>query len=137
MIKVERGNELMVRFQDGEALPAGLAGLGVESGVILNGVGMLRDLKLGYWDGEKYVTEEIPEPVELLSLQGNIGRKDGETIVHPHVTVAKKGGAAYGGHLLQGTVNNTAEVFVYKLANVRLVRKMEKSGLAGLYPEAS
>ncbi len=137
MIKAEHGNELMVRFQDGETLPDGLADLGVESGVIVNGVGMLRDIKLGYWDGKNYVIEKIVEPAELLSLQGNIGRKDGETVVHPHVTVAKKGGAAYGGHLVRATVNNTAEIFIYKLAGIRLVRKLEETGLAGLYPEAS
>lgn len=137
MIKAEHGNDLVVRFHDGEAFPDGLLDLGVEPGVIVNGVGMLRDLELGYWDGEKYVIEKIPEPVELLSLQGNIGKKDGETIVHAHVTVAKKGGAAYGGHILQATVHNTVEAFIYKLEKIRLVRKMEETGLAGLYPEVS
>jgi len=135
MIKAEHENELMVRFKDGEVLPDGLVELGVSSGVIVNGVGMLRDLELGYWDGEKYVIERISEPVELLSLQGNIGERDGETMVHAHVTVAKKGGAAYGGHILRGTVNNTAEVFIYRLDRIRLVRKVEETGLAGLYPE--
>ncbi len=137
MIKAEHGCELMVRFRDGEALPDGLIDLGVESGVIVNGVGMLRDIELGYWDGKNYVTEKISEPVELLSLQGNIGKKDGETIVHAHVTVAKKGGAAYGGHILRATVHNTAEIFICKLEKIRLVRRMEETGLAGLYPEIS
>ncbi len=137
MIKAEYENGVMVRFKDGEKLPNGLIELGAESGVIVNGVGMLRDLELGYWDGKGYVIEKIPEPVELLSLQGNIGKKDGETVVHAHVAVAKKGGAAYGGHILRATVHNTAEVFIYKLDVIRLVRKMEETGLAGLYPEVS
>ena len=137
MIKAEHEHSVMVRFKDGEALPTGLIELGVKSGVIVNGVGMLRDLELGYWDGSNYVTEKIPEPVELLSLQGNIGVKDGEPVVHAHVAVAKKGGAAYGGHILRATVHNTAEVFIYKFDAINLVRKMEETGLAGLYPEVS
>ncbi len=137
MIKAEHENSMMVRFKDGETLPTGLTELGVKSGVIVNGVGMLRDLELGYWDGSNYVIEKIPEPVELLSLQGNIGVKDGEPVVHAHVAVAKKGGAAYGGHILRATVHNTAEVFIYKFGVIRLLRKMEETGLAGLYPEVS
>jgi hypothetical protein len=136
MIKAESGNVLVVRFQDGELLPEGLVELGLKAAAILCGVGMLRDLVLAYWDGEKYVEEKVVEPVELLSLSGNIGDKDGETIVHAHVVAGKKGGAAVGGHLRSATVHNTAEVVLMRLPGIRMVRKPEPSGLVGLYPES-
>jgi hypothetical protein len=135
MIKADRGNNLMVRLTDGEDLIASLVNLRVESGVILNGVGMLRDVRLGYWNGSEYETEPIAEPVELLSLQGNFARKgDKEIAIHCHATVAHRGGAALGGHLLQATVHNTSEIFIYRFAELKLERKMEESGLSGLYP---
>lgn len=135
MIKARSGEFWVVRFQDGERVPEGIASLGLRAAAILGGVGMLRDLVLAYWDGTKYVEEPIAEPVELLSLQGNIGEKDEQPIVHAHVVGGKKGGAAVGGHLLSATVHNTLELILRELPGVRMVRKEEPSGLAGLYPE--
>ncbi len=134
MIKAEHECELMVRLKDGEGLISSLQELSLDSGVLLNGVGMLRELELGYWNGSSYEVKRIAEPVELLSLQGNFARKDEERIVHCHATVAKHGGAALGGHVIKATVHNTAEIFIHKLAGITLERKMEETGLAGLYP---
>jgi hypothetical protein len=134
MIKAEHEQELMVRLKDGEELIASLKVLSLDSGVLLNGVGMLHNLELGYWNGTSYEIMPIAEPVELLSLQGNFACKGEERIVHCHATVAKHGGAAFGGHVLKATVHNTAEIFIHKFIAITLERKMEETGLAGLYP---
>ncbi len=134
MIKAEHEQELMVRLKDGEELISSLKELSLNSGVLLNGVGMLRDLELGYWNGLSYEVKRIAEPVELLSLQGNFARKDEERIVHCHAAVAQHGGATLGGHVIKATVHNTAEIFIHKLAGITLERKMEETGLPGLYP---
>jgi hypothetical protein len=96
---------------------------------------MLREVVLGYWEAGKYLEERIPEPVELLSLQGNIGEGPEGVVVHLHVVVGEKGGKALGGHLLSATVHNTVEALVIELSGVRLLRKREPTGLLGLYPE--
>jgi len=119
---------------DGEELIASLATLSLDSAVLLNGVGMLRDLELGYWNGSSYDVQRIPKPVEMLSLQGNFARKEDERIIHCHATIAKHGAAAFGGHVLKATVHNTAEIYIRKLSGIVLERKMEETGLAGLYP---
>ncbi|MCD6136536.1 DUF296 domain-containing protein [Candidatus Bipolaricaulota bacterium] len=134
MIKVEHGQDVMVRLMDGEELISSLATLSLDSAVLLNGVGMLRDLEIGYWNGKSYDVQKISEPVELLSLQGNFARKGDERIIHCHTTIAKRGAAAFGGHILKATVNNTAEIYIRKLSGIVLERKMEETGLAGLYP---
>ena len=54
MIKAEHECELMVRLKDGEELISSFKELSLDSGVLLNGVGMLRDLELGYWNGSSY-----------------------------------------------------------------------------------
>ncbi len=124
----------MVRLQDGERLPEALRELGA-FGVVVCGVGMLRDVVLGFWDGKGYREERIAEPVELLSLQGNIGEGPEGVVVHLHVVVGREGGEALGGHLLSATVHNTAELAVFGLPGVRLLRRPEPTGLLGLYPE--
>ncbi|MCR4392174.1 MAG: DUF296 domain-containing protein [Candidatus Acetothermia bacterium] len=135
MIKAESGSVVVVRCQDGERLPDVLLELGLQAAGILCGIGMVRDLALGYWDGEKYVEERVEEPVELLSLQGNIGDEEGRPVVHVHVVAGRKGGEAIGGHLLSATVHNTAEIILLPLAGVRLARRREPTGLLGLYPQ--
>ncbi|MGY4707171.1 PPC domain-containing DNA-binding protein [Candidatus Bipolaricaulota sp. J31] len=134
MLKARSGNLFVVRFQDGERLPAALLDLGIRAGAILGGVGMLRDLVLAYWNGREYVRETVDEPVELLSLQGNLGERDGEIVLHAHVVAGKEGGAAVGGHLVEATVHNTAEVIIAELPGVVMERRPEPSGLVGLYP---
>jgi predicted DNA-binding protein with PD1-like motif len=132
----EDGN-LVVRLEDGEELLDALRRLEISSGAILCGVGMLRGLKLGYWTGTEYVFEEVAEPVELLSLQGNFAQGPEGIIVHVHAAVAKSGSAALGGHVMAATTHNTAEIVIRRFGRILLERKPEPSGLLGLYPSAS
>ncbi len=138
---IKKGNNIIsVRAEDGEDFFASVKTVcknyEIESGIILNGIGMLRSVKIAYWDGTKYLTDEIKDPVELVSMQGNIGttENDGDPIIHMHIAVAKKNHSVVGGHLVSATVNNTAEIFIQKLDNIVLLRKQEKNGLFGLYP---
>jgi len=134
MIQAKSGSTLVVRLQDGEGLPEGLTRLELGAAGVLSGIGMLRDVVLGYWDGTRYVEQPIAEPVELLSLQGNLGVYDGKPVLHAHVIVGHEDLSTQGGHLLSATVHNTAELFMALLPDVALERRMEPSGLPGLHP---
>ncbi len=138
---IKEGNDIIsIRMEDGEdffeSLKTVCRNYKVESAIILNGIGMLRNLKIGYWDGTEYVNEEIKEPVELVSMQGNIGttENDGDPIIHIHIAIAKSDHDVMGGHFVSGIVNNTGEIFIRKLKNIVLLRKKDKNGLMGLYP---
>lgn len=137
MLRVDTETTVIVRCQDGERLPDALLGLGLTAAGLVAGIGMVRDLALGYWDGEKYVEERIAEPAELLSLQGNLGDEEGKPVLHAHATVGLRGGRAIGGHLLAATVHNTAEIVLLRLPGVRMRRRRDPTGLLGLYPEAA
>ena len=126
--------DAVVRLVDGEQLEDELLLLAVPSAIILCGIGMVRDLDFGYWDGERYVPARIAEPVELLSLQGNIARHGGERALHAHVCVAGADGVARGGHLMSATVHNTAEIALRIPPGIVLARTEEASGLLGLQP---
>ncbi len=134
MIKAKSDDSVVLRLQDGERVPDALLQLGTTSAAVVAGVGMLRDVVLGYWDGDRYVEEPLDEAVELLSLQGNIGHLNERPVVHAHVVVGRRDLSALGGHLLRATVHNTLEVIVLTLPGVRLERRPEPSGLPGLYP---
>ncbi len=135
MIQARKGADLIVRMFDGEDLVAGLSSVLPEAAWLQGGVGMLRAVRLGYWNGSRYEEHAVPDAAELLSMQGNGSQGESGPVVHCHVTLALKDGRVRGGHLLAATVHNTAEIAVRILEGITMQRKMEPSGLEGLYPQ--
>jgi len=133
MLKVESGGELIVKLEEGEDLLEKLAELGIDSGIVW-GIGMLRGARLGYWTGSGYEEHLIEEPAELLSLQCNLSRKDGKPFPHCHAVLSRRDGTVAGGHLLAATVHNVNELYIKRLPEIALERRLEPSGLFGLYP---
>jgi len=131
---------LAIRLHTGEnvidCLQAACAKAKLTSGIILSGVGMLDDVRLGYFrgKGEGYFEHHFPHPVELVSLSGNVAPGEGgKRIFHIHAAVADEDGHTSGGHLHSARVKVTCEVFIRKLP-FELKRKMEEeTGLSGLY----
>jgi len=103
---------------------------GIQSAVIVSGIGMLKNAVIGYFNGKEYIKEELKEPAELVSMQGNIGRDaEGNVICHIHVALATSSHSLVGGHLLSGEVNVVNEIFIQKLENIKIVRKKNTDGL--------
>ncbi|MCD6221292.1 DUF296 domain-containing protein [bacterium] len=80
-----------------------------ELAVVITALGMLNDVEMGYFDGEKYEVHRLPEPAELLGISGLI-TKETDPPYHFHVTLGEKDGGVTGGHLLKGRVWNTVEM---------------------------
>ena len=135
MIEARTAHEWVVRLQDGENLVAALQGLRSDSALILSGIGMVRDVELGYWNGSEYEIHAYPRPAELLSLQGNLATDDaGQRIAHAHLSLSRQDGSVRGGHLVAATVHNTLEMGLLPLAGIAMDRSPESNGLAGLFP---
>jgi predicted DNA-binding protein with PD1-like motif len=67
--------------------------------------------------------------MEVVSLVGDISMYKDEYKVHAHVVLADEKGAAYGGHLIKGTVHPTLEIILDE-SPLYLKREMdENSGL--------
>jgi len=128
--------QIVVRLEDGEDLKTQLASLGLDAGVFVSGIGMLRDVTLAYWNGEEYVQHTVESPAELLTLQGNFSLKEGQSFVHCHVTLGHEDGTVEGGHLTEATVNITNEIVIQELPGIEMNRKPEL-GLWGLFPTES
>lgn len=107
----------------------------IESGYILTGIGMLRDVEIGYFDGEKYLNQHLEKPHELVSMQGSISTI-GETIIHIHCSLAGPDHRIVGGHLNRGTVNVINEILIKRLDDIKLRRKLNPdTGLKELFIE--
>ncbi|MBC7081036.1 MAG: DUF296 domain-containing protein [Thermoplasmatales archaeon] len=120
------GNFIIAKFVDGEVIE-NLKNLcrkeKIETAFIINGIGMLENVLIGYFDGEKYLKERISEPVELISLQGNICKGENDYIIHAHSALGTKEHNLKGGHLFEGKVKIVNEILLYVFNEIRISRK--------------
>lgn len=78
----------------------------------INGIGALKDVKLGYLENGSYLIKEFKEDYEVLHLTGNISLKEGQYFTHLHTSISDNTYACYGGHLMDATVAVTMELFI-------------------------
>ncbi len=103
-----------------------LSGAASLSQVILRNVRLFPD-EFPITDRQRIYTPK-KEPLELLSLSGNISKKDGEVHIHCHITISSglEDGRAYGGHLIEGCVIfSTGEVVIAEIAGIEMKRDID------------
>lgn len=124
MITKEMNDAIFAQFDDGEDVMECYERLAAEykikTAVILSGIGMVRDAKLGTFvkraGNWEYEWETVGEPAELVSASGNIMHNaEGKPIVHIHAAIAGKDHIVHGGHLGAAKVCIKNVVFVKKL----------------------
>lgn len=105
----------------------------VKTAVVISGIGQLKNVQLGYFKGKgDYAPETFDGAFELLSLNGNICRQDGEYILHLHVVLGNERKSSIGGHLISSTVEITNEIVLLK-TNLGFKRELdEKTGLKAM-----
>ncbi|NHJ03226.1 MAG: DNA-binding protein [Candidatus Heimdallarchaeota archaeon] len=108
----------LIRFEKGEELLSGIVNYVKENNIsagFLSGIGALEKGVFGYFDVEKklYVNTKFKE-VELVGCTGNIAvNKDTkEPIAHIHILIGEKDGKTFGGHLVEGIISVTAEIYL-------------------------
>jgi len=110
---------------------------GIESAVIVSGTGSLRRATIR---NVKSIPEKPPitddnrvytprdEPLELLSFNGNLSRKDGQVFIHCHISISSgvEDGRSYGGHLVEGCiVLATCEVVIAEISGLKMERRLD------------
>ncbi|UCG68177.1 MAG: DNA-binding protein [Thermoplasmata archaeon] len=132
-----RENEhIVAKFEDKEdffeALDSVINKHDIKSAVILSGIGMLRDIEIGYYNGKEYISKKFIDPMELLSMHGSIAYSE-ENRIHVHVGLANSEHKVFGGHLMGAKVCVLNEIVLLKLEEMTLARKLDpKSGLSEL-----
>jgi hypothetical protein len=84
-------------------------------GSSLSGIGAFSHSQLGYFDpvSREFVTNEIAEQTEVLSLLGNIATDaEGAVKLHVHTVLGCRDASTRGGHLVAGWVRPTLEVVI-------------------------
>jgi len=98
--------------------------------IILSGLGMLKDVEIGYYDtkNKTYIKDKLEGPFEVLGMSGTVTSFE-EVPFHIHVVLGNKEHKAIGGHLFSARVCNTLEIFWVEISTV-LKRKYDpKTGL--------
>lgn len=80
----------------------------------ITGIGATDDFETGVFDLEKgnYNRTRYSGNHEINALVGNLTTKDGKPYLHAHITCTGKDGTVVGGHLFEGTISLTGEIFM-------------------------
>ena len=107
LVRLDKGDEIAKSLLD----VAGKEGLTLAS---ISGIGATDDFEVGVFDLDRSDYEHIRfvGNHEILSLTGNLTVKDGAPYIHLHITCAGEGGDVVGGHLFEGRISLTAEIFL-------------------------
>ena len=96
-------------------------------------IGAVTKARIGYYkqDIQKYMFLDLNRPMEILTLIGNVSLKDGQPMVHAHVTLSDEAGRAYGGHLAAGAPVFACEFVIQECKSEKVFQRAldEETGL--------
>jgi predicted DNA-binding protein with PD1-like motif len=117
------GSVVIAKLDDGDDLFASLDKLAaehrIENGMVIWGIGMLRDFEIGFFNGKAYERETYAVPMELLALHGSYAANPR---IHVHVAAAGADHRVVGGHLFRATVAVLNELCLRRLERSELSR---------------
>lgn len=111
------GDTISVRLSIGEDIVTSLLELGEKENIgfaQVNGIGAVSRATVGFYNLDKgeYMPKTFDEPMEIVSLLGNMTRKDGKPYLHLHASFSGEDCNVVGGHLTEAIIGVTAEIFV-------------------------
>lgn len=125
----KEGNTIMVKLEKGDPVKDSIISIARENditaGSIVWGVGMMKNIEIGYFNGKEYEKEVFSGPLEVVSFHGSIAENDPE--LHIHTSVAGKDHSVIGGHLFNSVADPLLEVQIQKFDTINLKRKYNES----------
>ena len=128
------GRILMIHLTKGDDLVTSIINAckeaGIETGVVLSGIGSLRRYHYHYIKDTKDIPTDVFEvvegPLELVALQGMII----EGIPHLHGVVSEAGTKTYSGHVEDegSEVQYLVEISILEVKDIKLGRRAGKFG---------
>lgn len=121
------GNTIVLVLEQGEDIIEAVTDLVREQNGkfgTVSGIGACDDVELNFYNLETktYEKKEIKEPLELISLLGNISHIDEKPFAHLHATFGTNQYETLSGHLTKAVVSATAEI-VITMTNLDINRK--------------
>ncbi len=128
------GDHYVLRLNPGEEVKSTLLDFLDREGIgggEFHGFGGFCRVRLSYFDvtTRQFKPHEIDEQVEVVSLLGNVARENGKPIVHMHAAVSDAQSHTSSGHLVEGVVRPTLEVFLTRFAGEIRREKDPATGL--------
>jgi uncharacterized protein len=110
IIKVERGEDVV------KTITAFCTKEGIAN-AYFTGIGAVDTLKCGYYNLEEktYYFTDYAQPLEVVSLTGNVMLKDGAPFLHVHGVFTDTENKAFGGHIVEMRVHVVLEVMLTPL----------------------
>jgi predicted DNA-binding protein with PD1-like motif len=105
-------------LRDGDEVATGLARFAREQALAnahFVAIGAVRAPQVSWFDRARgeYRSIARQDQMEVLAFSGDVTLgADGQPVVHAHMVLGDRDGAAWGGHLLSATVSPTLEVYV-------------------------
>lgn len=103
------------------------------SGAFFYGLGGFLEAEIAFYDlkSREYINKKIEGPLEVASLHGNAAESEEGLVVHNHVVLGDKDYRAYAGHLVDGVVGGTLEIYLTKLGKDDKIKRIkdEETGL--------
>lgn len=120
----------LVRLEKGELLVEVLTQLVKDQkikGAWLSGLGAAEWAELGFYDlpTKQYNWQKLSQPLEILSLQGNVAREDDMPVLHIHGTFSDQNMQAIGGHVKELEVAGTCEILLHRWYHESLNRSQD------------
>ncbi len=117
LAEIEPGRKIMGRLAKGGDLLGSLKAQCRHHNITLGevrAIGAVTKARVGYYkqDIQEYMFLDLDRPLEILSLIGNVSLKDGQPMVHAHVTLGDAEGRVFGGHLAAGCPVFAAEYVI-------------------------
>lgn len=128
------GDRYMLRLESGEPAMETLRKFLSDERIdfsFLSAAGAFQSVTLGYWNAttRSYAYRDFNEQLEVLSFQGNTALKDDKPFLHIHGVFGRPDYTVIGGHVKEGRVHPTLEVWIRtEAARVRRTRD-DASGL--------
>ncbi|WP_426456931.1 PPC domain-containing DNA-binding protein [Staphylococcus cohnii] len=121
------GNTIVLVLEQGEDIVEAVTDLAREQNGkfgTVSGIGACDNVELNFYnlDTKTYEKKEIKEPLELISLLGNISHIDEKPFAHLHATFGTNQYETLSGHLIKAVVSATAEI-VITMTNLDINRK--------------
>jgi len=111
------GNFIIAKLEKDEDLMFQIENLAIiykiNAGIILSGIGMLKNFEVGYFNGSNYDTISVNDRYELVSMHGSITKS--EPKLHIHVGLASPKKELIGGHLIKAIVDPQVELTILKI----------------------
>ncbi|MGA1862262.1 DNA-binding protein [Deferribacter thermophilus] len=100
--------------------------LNIDSALVL-GIGAVQRANIAYFNqkNKSYENFHYNEPMEILSLKGNVSIKDNKPFGHFHISLGRSDFSVVGGHLLPDTIVYACELDILILDGKKLIRDFD------------